>query len=52
MKMSLGDPDDLGLSAIARSALLALVAQLFSLAAEIGTIERQLMAWHRQNVAS
>jgi transposase len=48
----LGDSDDLGLPAIARSALLALGAQLFRLAAEIGTIERQLMAWHRQNVAS
>jgi transposase len=30
----------------------ALGAQLFSLAAEIGNIERQLMTWHRQNVAS
>jgi len=48
----LRDPDDLGLPAIARFALLALGAQLFSLAAEIGNIERQLMAWHRQNVAS
>ena len=48
----LGDPDDLGLPAIARSALLALGAQLFNLAAAIGNIERQLMAWHRQNVAS
>jgi len=48
----LRDPDDLGLPAIARFALLALGAQLFRLAAEIGNIERQLMAWHRQNVAS
>jgi transposase len=48
----LSDPDDLGLPALARSALLALGAQLFRLAAEIGNIERQLMAWHRQNVAS
>ena len=37
---------------IARSALLALAAQLDSLAAEIRDIERQLMAWHRQNAAS
>ena len=45
----LEEPDELALPDIARSALLALGAQLFSLAAEIGKIERQLMAWHRQN---
>ena len=36
----------------ARSALQALAVQLDSLGQEIRTIERQLMAWHRQNVAS
>ena len=49
----LSDPDDgLDLPALARSALLSLAAQLESLAEEIGKIERQLMAWHRQNQAS
>ena len=48
----LRDEDDPGLPAIARSAVLALGAQLDSLAAGIRTIERQLMAWHRQNAAS
>ena len=36
----------------ARSALQALAVQLDSLGQEIRTIERQLMAWHRQNQAS
>ena len=44
--------DDLCLPAIARSALLALGAQLENLAEEIGKIERQLLVWHRQNAAS
>jgi transposase len=48
----LSDPDDLGLPTIARSALLALAGQLEALAGEIRGIERQLMAWHRQNAAS
>jgi transposase len=48
----LSEPDGLELPAIARSALLALGAQLESLAEEIGRIERQLLAWHRQNEAS
>jgi len=49
----LSDPDDgLDLPALARSALLSLAAQLESLADEIGKIERQLMAWHRQSAAS
>jgi len=49
----LSDPDGgLNVPALARSALLSLAAQLEALAAEIGKIERQLMAWHRQNEAS
>lgn len=48
----LSDPDDLGLPAIARSALLALGVQLDNLAEQIRVIERQLMVWHRQNQAS
>jgi transposase len=49
----LRDPGDrLNLPALARSALLSLAAQLESLAEEISKIERQLMAWHRQNQAS
>jgi transposase len=49
----LSDPDDgLDLPALARSGLLSLAAQLETLAEEIGKIERQLMAWHRQNQAS
>ena len=36
----------------ARSALQALAVQLDSLGQEVRTIERQLMAWHRQNQAS
>lgn len=38
--------------AIACSALLALAAQLDGLATAIREIERQLLAWHRQNAAS
>ena len=37
---------------IARSALLALAAQLDSLALEIRTIDHRLMTWHRQNPTS
>lgn len=49
----LSDPDEgLELPALARSALLSLGAQLESLAEEIRKIERQLLAWHRQNQAS
>jgi len=48
----LRDDDILGLPEIARSALLALAVQLDSLAAEVRTIERQMMAWHRQSAAS
>ena len=44
--------DTLGLPETARSALLALAVQLDSLAAELRNIERQLLAWHRQNTAS
>jgi transposase len=50
--MRLRDDDTLGLPEIARSALLALAGQLDSLAAEVRNIEQQLMAWHRQYVAS
>ena len=48
----LGDPDDLGLLPMVRSALLALSAQLETLTGEIRNIERQLLSWHRQNEAS
>jgi transposase len=48
----LRDDDTLGLPETARSALLALAAQLENLAEEIGKIEQQLLAWHRQNAAS
>jgi transposase len=49
----LSNPDGgLNLPALARSALLSLAAQLETLAEEIGKIERQLMAWHRQNQSS
>ncbi len=48
----LSDPGDLDLPSLARSALLALGAQLETLAGGIRTIERQLMAWHRQSAAS
>ncbi|WP_068318553.1 IS110 family transposase [Aliiruegeria sabulilitoris] len=48
----LRDDDTLGLPETARSALLALAVQLDSLAAELRNIERQLLAWHRQNTAS
>lgn len=37
---------------LARSALLSLAAQLETLAAEIGKIDRELMAWHRQSQVS
>ena len=48
----LRDDDNLGLPETARSALLALAKQLDGLAHEVRKIERQLLAWHRQNVAS
>jgi transposase len=48
----LSDPGDIELPSFARSALLSLAAQLEALTEEIGKIERQLMAWHRQNQAS
>ncbi len=48
----LRDDDTLGLPKVAQSALLALAGQLDNLAAEVRNIERQLMAWHRQNAAS
>ena len=41
-----------GIPEFSRSALLALGVQLENLTAEIRTIERQLMVWHRQNAAS
>jgi transposase len=44
--------DEDRLPAIARSALTSLTAQLDSLAAEIRTLERQLMAWHRTDETS
>jgi transposase len=45
-----GEP--LGLPEFAHAALLALAAQLESLAGAIRALERQLMAWHRANAAS
>lgn len=48
----LSDPDDVELPSFARDALLSLGAQLETLIEETGRIERQLMAWHRQNEAS
>jgi transposase len=50
--MHLRDDDPLGLPEVARSALVALAGQLESLTAEVRNIERQLLAWHRQNAAS
>ena len=44
--------DEDRLPAIARSALTSLTAQLDSLAEEIRTLERQLMAWHRTDETS
>ena len=41
-----------GLPDIARSALISLMAQLDSLAAEIRTLERRLMVWHREDETS
>ena len=48
----LADEGDLGLPETARSALQALAAQLNGLEQEVRKIERQLLAWHRQNAAS
>jgi transposase len=48
----LRDDDNLGLPETARSALQALAAQLDGLVQEVRKIERQLLAWHRQNAAS
>ena len=44
--------DTFGVPEVAQFALLALAGQLESLAAEVRNIERQLVAWHRQNAAS
>ena len=48
----LSDPEELNLPEIARTGLLAMANQLDSLCRQIHAIERQLMAWHRQNQAS
>jgi transposase len=48
----LRDGEEPGLPEIARSALLALAAQLDSLEVEIRRLERRLMAWHRTSAAS
>lgn len=48
----LRDNEGLELPDVVRSALLALAAQLDSLAAEVRNIERRLKAWHKQNAAS
>jgi len=48
----LREEDSLEIPALARRALMALAAQLDSLAIEIRGIEQQLMAWHRQSADS
>ena len=48
----LTDEGDIGLPETARSAIQALAEQLDGLAQEVRKIERQLLAWHRQNDAS
>jgi transposase len=48
----LAEEGDLGLPETAQSALQALAAQLNGLEQEVRKIERQLLAWHRQNAAS
>ncbi len=48
----LREGEEPGVPEIARSALLALAAQLDSLVQQIRSIERQLLAWHRQDAAS
>jgi len=48
----LGSEETFAVPEIARVGLLALAAQLDSLATAIRDIERQLLAWHRQNAAS
>ena len=48
----LRDGDDLDVPELARSALIALAAQLDGVASQVRGIERQLMAWHRENAAS
>ncbi len=44
--------EDTGIPEIARLAVLALAAQLETLAGEINILERRLMAWHRANETS
>ena len=48
----LRDDEEIDLPDIARSALLALAAQLDAMGSEIRSLERQLMAWHRTNETS
>jgi len=48
----LRDNEEIGLPDIARSALLALAAQLDAMGNEIRIIERRLMAWHRADETS
>ena len=48
----LRERNDCSLPDIVRAGLLALAAQLENLQSEVRTIERQLLAWHRQNAAS
>ena len=48
----LREEDGLEVPALARAALMALAAQLDSLASQIRGIERELMAWHRQSTDS
>ena len=48
----LRERNDCSLPDIVRAGLLALAAQLENLQSEVRTIERRLMAWHRQNAES
>jgi len=48
----LRDDEEIDLPDIARSALLALAAQLDAMGCEIRSLERQLMAWHREDETS
>jgi len=48
----LRDGDDLDVPDLARSALMALAAQLDSIANQVRSIERHLKAWHRESATS
>ncbi len=50
--IGLADEENLGLPETARSAVQAMASQLGSLEQEVREIERELLAWHRQNAES